>query len=69
MYFVTPNVAATPIRALPISGNVTSIRKVVKTIRASERKTKIAQDIHAALAADKLTLEEDFYVFDYGNAI
>jgi len=70
MHAATSILATNPIKLLQTNdGNVTSIKKLVGKLGASEHKTKLAERIRLALTVDELALEENFYIFDYGNAM
>ena len=69
MYAVTSIPARNPVKPLQTSSdNVTAIKKAARR-STREHETVLARHIHGALTVDELALEEDFYVFDYGNAM
>jgi hypothetical protein len=60
----------------PIKFSQTDTRKVIsikavsdKLMPANRDKVKLTPHVRSALTVDELTLEETFYVFDYGNAM
>ena len=69
MYAVTSIATRNPVKPLQTSNdNVTAIKKTARR-STREHETVLARHIHRALTIDELALDEDFYVFDYGNAM
>lgn len=69
MYAVTSIPARNPVQLLQTSNdNVTAIKKTTGRF-TREHETVLARHIRCALTVDELASEEDFYVFDYGNAM
>ena len=69
MYAVTSIPTRNPVKPLQTSNdNVTAIKKAARR-STREHETLLARHIHRAGTVVELALEENFYVFDYGNAM
>jgi len=70
MHSATSIPASYPLKLVLDDGRrITTIKKMLGNMSARADRAHLDTHIHFKLTAAELALEENFYVFDYGNAM